>query len=137
MVISKVDFTILFRKLSDMPESTSFLKESFYLPPTEDLERKWDIWLTKWHECIKKNGDSKEISKSMKKVNPKFTWREWMIVPAYQEAEDGDYSKIKELQTIFKSPYEEQSLEVEQKYNRLRPREFFNKGGVSHYTCSS
>ena len=60
-----------------------------------------------------------------------------MIVPAYEEAEDGNYSKIKELQTIFKNPYEEQSLDIEKKYSRLRPREFFNKGGVSHYSCSS
>ena len=73
----------------------------------------------------------------MKKVNPKFTWREWMIVPAYEEAENGNYSKIKELQTVFKNPYEEQSLDIERKYSRLRPREFFNKGGVSHYSCSS
>ena len=60
-----------------------------------------------------------------------------MIVPAYEEAEKGNYSKIKELQTIFKNPYEEQSSETDQKYNRLRPREFFNKGGISHYSCSS
>ena len=35
----------------------------------------------------------------MKQVNPKYTWREWMIVPAYEEAEEGNYSKLKELQT--------------------------------------
>ena len=56
--------------------------------------------------------------------------REWMIAPAYEEAEKGNYNKIKELQTIFKNPYEEQSLETEQKYNRLKPREFFNKEGI-------
>ncbi len=137
MVNSKADFSIFFRKLSHIPDNISFLKDSFYLPSTEELDKKWFIWLKKWQDCIKKKGDFKEISKSMKQVNPKFTWREWMIVPAYQEAEDGNYSKIKELQTIFKSPYEEQSLDIEQKYSRLRPREFFNKGGVSHYSCSS
>ncbi len=137
MVNSKADFSIFFRKLSHIPDNISFLKDSFYLPSTEELDKKWFNWLKKWQDCIKKKGDFKEISKSMKQVNPKFTWREWMIVPAYQEAEDGNYSKIKELQTIFKSPYEEQSLDIEQKYSRLRPREFFNKGGVSHYSCSS
>ena len=73
----------------------------------------------------------------MKQVNPKFTWREWMIVPAYEEAEKGNYSLIKELQSILSNPYEEQSLEISQKYNLLKPREFFNNGGVSHYSCSS
>ena len=137
MVNSNADFSIFFRKLSHIPDNISFLKDSFYLPSSEELDKKWFIWLKKWQDRIKKKGDFKEISKSMKQVNPKFTWREWMIVPAYQEAEDGNYSKIKELQTIFKSPYEEQSLDIEQKYSRLRPREFFNKGGVSHYSCSS
>ena len=113
------------------------LKDSFYITLNEDLVKKWNIWLTKWHGCIKKNGDSKEISKSMKQVNPKFTWREWMIVPAYEEAEKGNYSRIKELQTIFNNPYEEQSLEIEQKYDRPKPSQFFNNGGISHYSCSS
>ena len=137
MVNSKADFSIFFRKLSHIPDNISFLKDSFYLPSSEELDKEWFIWLKKWQDCINKQGDLKEISKSMKQVNPKFTWREWMIVPAYQEAEEGNYNKIKELQTIFKNPYEEESLEIEQKYNRLRPREFFNKGGVSHYSCSS
>ena len=68
MVISKTDFTIFFRKLSDIPENISFLKDSFYLPLTADIYKKWNIWLTKWHYYIKKNVYSKEISKSMKKV---------------------------------------------------------------------
>ncbi len=137
MVTSKVDFTILFRKLSHIPENISLLKDSFYLALSEDLVKKWNIWLKKWHDCMKKNGDSKEISKSMKQVNPKFTWREWMIVPAYEEAEEGKYNLIQELQTILSNPYEEQSLEISQKYNRLKPKEFFNQGGISHYSCSS
>ena len=124
-------------RLSHIPDNISLLKDSFYLALTEDLDKKWNIWLTKWHDCMKKNGDSKKISKSMKQVNPKFTWREWMIVPAYEEAEKGNYNRIKELQTIFNHPYEEQSLEIEQKYDRLKPSQFFNNGGISHYSCSS
>ena len=73
----------------------------------------------------------------MKQVNPKYTWREWMIVPAYEEAEEGNYSKLKELQTNLTNPYEEQSMEMDQKYNRLKPIKYFNNGGVSHYSCSS
>ena len=44
---------------------------------------------------------------------------------------------IKELQYILSYPYEEQSFEISQKYNRLKPRELFNNGGISHYSCSS
>ena len=137
MVISRTDFTIFFRKLSHIPENISSLKESFYLPLTAEIDKKWNIWLKKWQGCLKTYNNPKKISQSMKQVNPKYTWREWMIVSAYEEAECGNYSLIQELQSILSNPYEEQSSEISQKYNRLRPREFFNNGGVSHYSCSS
>ena len=60
-----------------------------------------------------------------------------MIVDAYEEAEKGNYKKIKELQSIFSNPYEEQSLEIEKKYDIKKPSQFFNLGGISHYSCSS
>ena len=73
----------------------------------------------------------------MKRINPKFTWREWLIAPAYEKAAQGDPSLIKELQAVFSNPYDGQSAEVEASYDRLKPKEFFNAGGVSHYSCSS
>ena len=73
----------------------------------------------------------------MKRINPKYAWREWLIAPAYKKAEEGDYSLIKELQAVLSNPYEEQSSELEAKYDRLKPEEFFSVGGVSHYSCSS
>ena len=73
----------------------------------------------------------------MKQINPKYTWREWLIAPAYKKAEQGDYSLIKELQTVFSNPYDEQSPQTEEKYDCLKPKEFFNAGGLSHYSCSS
>ncbi|MGK7880713.1 MAG: hypothetical protein AB4060_11520 [Crocosphaera sp.] len=60
-----------------------------------------------------------------------------MIVPAYQQAMQGDYTLVKELQEVFSNPYDEQSQEIEDKYYRLKPKQFFDAGGVSHYSCSS
>ena len=37
MVISKADYTILFRKLTDIP-TTQIFKESFYLPINDELK---------------------------------------------------------------------------------------------------
>ena len=73
----------------------------------------------------------------MKRVNPKYTWREWLVAPAYQQAGQGDSSLIKELQQVFSHPYDEQTAELETRYDRLKPQDFFNAGGVSHYSCSS
>lgn len=137
MVLSKLDYTIFFRKLSDIPEQLSTLEESFYLPTSEELNAQWTHWLERWRNQVTSSDDPRETSAAMKRVNPAITWREWLIAPAYEEAAEGDNTLIRELQEVFSHPYDEPSAEVEATYGRLRPREFFNAGGVSHYSCSS
>ncbi|CAI8168523.1 MAG: Uncharacterised protein [Prochlorococcus marinus str. MIT 9215] len=137
MLASKVDFTIFFRELSEIPNDLSALKRSFYLETSKQLDEQWESWLQSWRDLIIKGGNSKETSKLMKLSNPKYTWREWLVAPAYQQAEQGNYTLIKELQEVLSHPYDEQSQEIEDKYYRLKPKEFFNAGGISHYSCSS
>lgn len=137
LVLSKVDFTIFFRRLSAIPEQLSALKESFYLPSSEELDRRWTQWLQRWRDQISANGDLSETSAAMQRVNPAITWREWLIAPAYEQAAQGDFSLVHELQAVFSHPYNELSPELAATYDRLKPREFFNAGGVSHYSCSS
>ncbi len=137
MVLSKVDYTIFFRRLSAIPEQLSALKESFYLPSSEELDAQWTRWLKRWRDQITANGDLSETSAAMRRLNPAVTWREWLIAPAYEQAAQGDTTLIQELQAVFSHPYEEPSAELEARYDRLKPREFFNAGGVSHYSCSS
>ena len=137
MVETKVDFTIFFRRLSNIPDELTGLRESFYYAISEEVEKKWISWLQRWREHTIKKGTKTEISAEMKLVNPKYTWREWLVMPAYEKAEKGDYSLIRELQVVLDKPYEEQSLEIQQKYDRLKPKELFRTGGISHYSCSS
>ncbi len=137
MILSKVDYTIFFRKLSHIPDQLTTLKESFYLPSSEQVEAQWADWLQRWRARITSCGDLRVISTAMKRINPKYSWREWLITPAYKKAEQGDYHLVKELQDVFSNPYDEQSFEVEKKYDRLKPKKFFNAGGISHYSCSS
>ena len=42
-----------------------------------------------------------------------------------------------ELQQLFSTPYDTPSPDMAARYDRLKPREFFSAGGVSHYSCSS
>ncbi len=137
MVLSKVDYTIFFRKLSHIPEHLTPLKESFYSPSSEQIDAQWRGWLQRWRGGIKSCGDLTLTSTAMKLINPKYTWREWLVEPAYTRAERGDYSLIKELQTVFSNPYDDQCSIVASKYDRLKPTKFFNTGGLSHYSCSS
>ena len=132
-----VDYTIFFRELSHIPNDIEPLKKSFYNDKIDTkLLEQWSEWLAKWQSSIA-HSDKEELSKKMKVVNPKYTLREWFLVPAYQQADEGDYTLIKELQEVMNNPYDEQSQEIEQKYYRLKPSDLFAVAGVSHVSCSS
>ncbi|MFK8184239.1 MAG: YdiU family protein [Phormidesmis sp.] len=141
MTHSKVDYTIFFRELSHIPDDISALQKSFSgeisQPLDEQLDTQWQSWLKSWRDIVLNEGSLTELSTKMKQTNPKYAWREWLIVPAYQQAMQGDYTLVKELQAVLNHPYDEQSQAVEDKYYRLRPSAFSAVGGVSHYSCSS
>ena len=137
MVHSKVDYTMFFRRLSELPDQLSPLKESFYLPSSEQLDAQWMQWLQRWRDQISEHDDIQSTIDAMKRINPRYTWREWLVAPAYQQAEQGETSLITQLQELLSHPYDEQSPEINAIYDRLRPREFFQAGGISHYSCSS
>jgi uncharacterized protein YdiU (UPF0061 family) len=137
LVLSKVDYTIFFRRLSHLPAQLDSLKASFYLPSSEQLDGRWTHWLQRWRDQLTAAGDLKASAAAMQRTNPKYTWREWLVAPAYEQAAQANTSLIHELQAVFSHPYDEQSAELEATYDRLKPRQFFNAGGLSHYSCSS
>jgi len=146
MVQTPVDYTIFFRELSMLPDDIVPLKKSFY-QDLEGMDQRWSAWLTKWKSLIVSASTSDanaaqprsrdEISRQMKLVNPKYSLREWFLVPAYSQASAGNYALIRELQEVMTQPYAEQSQDVEDKYYRLKPSEFFEVAGLSYVSCSS
>ena len=137
MVLSRVDYTMLFRRLSAIPTQVASIKMSFYAPSSEQLDARWMAWLMRWREQLSDQGELSAAAVAMQRVNPAITWREWLIAPAYGQAAQGDTRLIAELQQLFSQPYEEPSAELASTYDRLKPQEFFGAGGVSHYSCSS
>jgi len=163
MVQTPVDYTILFRELSMLPDDIEPLKKSFYKNPApafasihssvetnpEGIDKRWSEWLTKWKSLIISSNSSstdvsispprsrEELSRQMKLVNPKYTMREWFVVPAYQQAAEENYALVQELQAVMTQPYTEQSEDMEGKYYRLKPAEFFDIAGLSYVSCSS
>jgi uncharacterized protein YdiU (UPF0061 family) len=72
----------------------------------------------------------------MKRVSPKYIPREWMLAEAYDAVNYGDNTIFFELQSLFRSPYDEH-LSLEDKYYRkcpLRMIEDLGVGGLSHMT---
>lgn len=143
MMQTQVDYTIFFRELSGLPDDIAPLQKSFYKgvayeADPEGMNKRWSEWLAQWKSLISNQSDSRdELSEQMKLVNPKYSWREWFVVPAYQQAAAGNYAPVRELQEVMTQPYAEQSKEVEEKYYRLKPSEFCGVGGLSYYSCSS
>ena len=159
MVQTPVDYTIFFRELSSVPDDLIPLKKSFYkdskstmasvhstyAADPEAMDKRWSEWLTKWKLLLDSTTDAnaaaprshEEISRQMKLVNPKYSLREWFVMPAYQQANAGNYSLVRELQEVMTQPYAEQSQDIEDQYYRLKPAEFFEVGGLSHLSCSS
>ena len=149
MVETPVDYTLFFRQLSRVPDDIGPLKKSFYTGASTDseaMDKRWSEWLAKWKSHLGHTHTSAsaspersrdEISKEMKRVNPKYSLREWFLVPAYQQAAAGNYALVRELQEVMTQPYAEQSQDMEDKYYRLKPSELFGVGGLSHLSCSS
>lgn len=140
MLQTPVDYTVFFRELSLVPEDVGPLKKSFYRTlESKEMENRWSAWFTKWKALLDATpiNSLEEISRQMKRVNPKYSLREWFLVPAYQQAAEGNYTLIRELSDVMTQPYAEQSKEIEDKYYRLKPSELFKVGGVSHLSCSS
>ncbi len=137
MLETSVDYTMFFRELSQLPESIEPLKRSFYGELTSALEERWRDWHRGWKQLLEGERSASEISKAMKQVNPKYVLREWFLAPAYQAAARGDYSLIRELQTVMARPYDEQSAATNAKYYQRRPEKFSELGGVSQMSCSS
>jgi len=131
MMQTSVDYTIFFRELSSIPGDMGPLKKSFYSNLNEEMDKRWSAWLDKWKVLIT------STSEQMKRVNPKYSLREWLLAPAYQQAVDGNYDLLRELQEVMTQPYAEQSKDMEEKYYRLKPSEFSELAGVSHMSCSS
>ncbi|GAA3973763.1 protein adenylyltransferase SelO [Allohahella marinimesophila] len=141
MVETAVDYTMFFRELSYLPDDIGPLEKSFYRGPacasdSEGLDQRWSAWLAKWKSRTRP-GTREQLSSQMKLINPKYSLREWFVVPAYQQAAAGNYALLRELQAVMTQPYAEQSEDVEKKYYRLKPSELFELGGSSHYSCSS
>ena len=133
------DYTIFFRELSEIPQHISQLSLAFQQELSSEMQDSWNRWLTAWRQLIADayGDDVTTVSENMRKINPKYTWREWLVAPAYQQAANKDYHLIHNLQTLYDHPYEEQTTDTGAMNYQRTPDEYAALGGISHYSCSS
>lgn len=136
---SQVDYTMFFRALCELPEDAAQLEETFHVEPSDDTRRAWQSWLDQWRDVVEGGSerDLDEVSLGMKRRNPRYTWREWLVAQAYELAEQGDHSLVRQLQALLTDPYVEQEGELAARSDQKRPEKFEGLGGIAHYSCSS
>ena len=94
------------------------------LPPAR--ARAWASWLVEWlsalrEESITSGRDAATIAVDLRRTNPKYVPREWMLHEAYSAAELGDHQPLHALHELLKRPYEEQPAAASRYFARAPP----------------
>jgi uncharacterized protein YdiU (UPF0061 family) len=139
----QVDFTMFFRLLSqvkntdDAADAMSRVEAAFYDGAAEGGVQEWIAWFDEYLARLRAQESvmsDEERSKSMNQTNPKFVLRNWMGTQAYEAAESGDYSLIEEIYQCLRSPYDEQSDDISDKYFLKTPSWAKDKAGVAFFS---
>ena len=151
---SRVDWTVFWRQLTyvtrDFPDLESAEYEEmmnaledreleedsdsspFYEKLTPALRREWIGWMEQWRESLRTaNIDCKDVYEHMRKTNPKFVLREWMLVDTYNAASMEDDTALQEMYELIQTPYEEGSTEQIKKYYKRAPERALTAGGTA------
>lgn len=97
-----VDYTLFFRTLSSYNgEREELLKLALLHTPMHE-------WLDEYDGYLKDNATSQEERHHrMKKINPKYVLKNYMLQEAIEEAEKGSFELVEALFTIAQNPYDE------------------------------
>jgi len=150
---SNTDWTIFWRQLAELPplfattevgelsklaadDLLKPLQAAFYAPPlSASLKKEWAAVLRQCVSAGATEGRSgAAIGAAMKKVNPKYVPREWMLVEAYTAAQKGDYALVHALHALFEHPYDEGTPAQAAKYYQKAPASAATTGGTGFMT---
>ena len=99
--------------------------------------------MEKWRQSLRNSianslEDQQEtVYERMRKANPKYVLREWMLVDAYTSADDEDYTILNELHDLIQRPYDEGSATETKAYYRRAPESASARGGTAFMSWSS
>lgn len=99
--LQSADYEGMMSKLEDNGLDDDSLSSPFYEPLKPELRRQWVAWIEQWREALRAAnvGDvsNDEIYERMRRTNPKYVLREWMLVDAYSAADAGNETILHEL----------------------------------------
>ncbi|MCV0427463.1 MAG: YdiU family protein [Roseibium sp.] len=98
-----VDYTLLFRHLAHAANGNAEKARALFEAPEA-----FDAWLIDWRERVsRQNIDHNATSTNMNQVNPAYIPRNHKVEEALQAAETGDYTLVKQLLEVLRTPYSE------------------------------
>ncbi len=143
----ETDMTIFFRNLAtitpttkvhsgtDLPEA---LCKAYYKREeiTEEYRQRMNGWLQSYLERLRQdNQPDVQRQQQMNKINPKYVLRNYLAQLAIDKAESGDFSMVRELLDLLRTPYAEQPEKAHLAVKR--PEWARNRAGCSMLSCSS
>ena len=127
---NRVDFTLFFRRLSDLHQNDNNLDAAL-----RDLfldRAAFDAWAVKYRARLKQeNSDDTLRRHRMNLVNPKYILRNYLAQAAIEKAQQKDFSEVQKLLNILLHPFDEQP---ENEHYAAMPPDWASKLEVS---CSS
>ena len=125
---SKIDYNVFFYRLSSLKsfnDVSSILDISVFQEPLKN-------WFVSYEKVCENEKSTFELRiKIMKKINPKYIIKNYMLQEAIELAHEGDYSLVNDLLEIAQNPFDEHKKY--EKYSKPTPMEFAN----IKLTCSS
>lgn len=137
----KPDMTIFYQLLITLPEELNateqviaHFKESFYHIPNADDADSLFVLMKAYAEALSRNGGRQAATEKMRKYNPRFVPRNYLLHQAIEEMQnDGTDALFKKLLEAIKEPYSNKFDEFFSK----RPDWAGQKAGCSMLSCSS
>jgi uncharacterized protein YdiU (UPF0061 family) len=105
MTTNQVDFTLLFRRLSEAVVGNHEPARSLFSNPSD-----YDAWAARWLERVSQDaGEASVVRDSMNAANPAFIPRNHQVEAMITAAvDDQDFGPFEQLLAVLSRPYEEQ-----------------------------
>lgn len=101
---SKMDYNCFFYRLTNL-KSFDDLSSILNIAMFQEPLKKWFLSYKKY--CEEQSSSFEERKKIMKKVNPKYILKNYIIQEAIQMADEGDYTLVNDLLNIAQNPFDE------------------------------
>ncbi len=134
------DMTMFYQFLINLPEASlsepqvlEYFSDTFYKQPTANHAKEMHQVIEKYQQRFKLNKNVEVAKDLMRKNNPRFILRNYLLHQAIETLEKGDSTLFNELQQAMTEPYSN-------KFDRFftkRPDWASQKAGCSMLSCSS